>query len=523
MQGSLHAPAADPARASADPAIDLGLVVRDRDVLAYLERFAEGDPRDRAALAALRVGVLAIQQAGGTVDAQAVRSEGERLIAGVKSELDRHAAAISADLGSALRQYLDPKDGQLPLKLHEMLRPNGQLDQLLVRHVGSDNSTLAGSLARQVGEASPLLRSLDPRQKDGLVETLRTAIQQSLDAQRDHVLKQFSLTDGQSALSIFRDQLTKANGQLRDELSKDVLRVQREFDLGNNDGALARLVSRVEDAQRKITGEFTLDNTSSALSRLKGEIVGLLEQLRDRNSEFQRDVKAAVDSLRAIRAERDKSTAGGQDFEAALNVLIAGEASRLGDFFEACGTFPGDIPRCKTGDAIITLGAETAAAGRRIVFEAKREAKSLAQAREELAEARKNRRADIGIFVFAAMSAAGFEPFSRHADDLVVVWNPDDPSSDVYVKAAISVARALVVRRKIEQDSARVDLSPVQEALDTLVKSAEAVQELLRFSSLVADNNRKVSDRAERMKKDMESASERLSSCLARLRAVAGE
>jgi hypothetical protein len=117
------------------------------------------------------------------------------------------------------------------------------------------------------------------------------------------------------SLSIFRDQLTKANGQLRDELSKDVIRVQREFDLGNNDGALARLVSRVEDAQKKITGEFTLDNTSSALSRLKGEIVGLLEQLRDRNTEFQRDVKAAVDSLRAVRGERDKTTAGGQDLK----------------------------------------------------------------------------------------------------------------------------------------------------------------------------------------------------------------
>jgi hypothetical protein len=507
---------------NADPAIDLGLVVRDRDVLEYLNRFAEGDQRDRAALAALRVGVLAIMQAGGTVDAQAVRNEGERLIAGVKTELEKHAAAISSDLGSSLRQYLDPKDGQLPLKLNEMIKPNGQLDQLLTRHVGLDNSTLAGSLAKQVGEASPLVRSLDPRQKDGLVETLKVAIQQSLDAQRDHVVRQFSVTDPQSALSIFRDQLTKANGQLRDELSKDVIRVQREFDLGNNDGALARLVTRVEDAQKKITGEFTLDNTTSALSRLKGEIVGLLEQLRDRNTEFQRDVKAAVDSLRAVRGERDKTTAGGQDFEAALNELLQAESSRLGDEFEACGTFPGDIPRCKTGDAVITLGAETAASGRRIVFEAKREAKSLTQAREELAEARKNRRADIGIFVFSAMSAAGLEPFSRHGDDLVVVWNHDDRATDVYIKAAISVARALVVRRKIEQDSAKVDLTPVQEALDALIKSTEAVQDMTRLSGLAMENNRKISDRADRMKKDLEVTAERLSACLTRLRAAAG-
>lgn len=509
---------------AADSAIDLALIVRDAEVLAYLRRFAEGDARDRAALSALRVGVLAISQASGTVDAQAVRNEGERLIAGVRTELDRHAATLSGELGSALRQYLDPKDGQLPLKLHEILKPDGQMAQLLTKHVGADNSTLAGALARQVGESSPILRSLDPRQKDGLVETLRTAIKDSLDAQSKHVIGQFSLADPQSALSVFRDQLTKANGQLRDELSKDVVRVQKEFDLGNNDGALARLVSRVEDAQKRITGEFTLDNTTSALSRLKGEIVGLLEQLRDRNAEFQRDVRSAVDSLKAVRGERDRTTAGGQDFEAALNALLASEAGRLSDQFEACGNNPGEIPRSKKGDAVITLGSETAAPGRRIVIEAKRAAKTLVNAREELAEARKNRRADIGIFVFAASSAEGIEPFSRHGDDLVIVWNPDDPSTNVYIQAALSVARALVVRRKVEQDSAKVDLAPVESALDMLVKSAESIQEIAGWATNAAANTKRILDKSERMKNDLASSSERLSACLAKLRSVnAGE
>ncbi len=502
-----------------DGAIDLALVIRDRDVVEYLLGFAEGDPRDRAALAALRVGVLAVRQASGAVDSQAIRGEGERLIAGVRAELDKHAAALSTELGSALRQYLDPKDGQLPVRLHEVLRPGGQMEQLLTRHVGADNSTLAGALARQVGESSPILRSLDPRQKDGLVETLRTSIQQSLDEQRRHVIGQFSLTDPQSALSVFKDQLTKANGQLRDDLAKDVQRVQREFDLGNNEGALARLVLRVEDAQKRITGEFTLDNSASALSRLKGEIVTMLTELRDRNTEFQRDVKAAVDSLRAVRGEREKTTAGGVDFESSLCALLAAESARLGDQFEAVGAMPGEIPRSKKGDAVITLGAETAAAGRRIVFEAKREAKTLPKAREELAEARKNRCADIGIFVFAAASAEGIEPFSRHGEDLVVVWNPEDPASNIYIQAAISVARALVVRKKVEQESSRIDLSPVDAAVEVLSKSAESIGEIANWANLASANSRKIVERTDRMKLDLSASRERLEACLARLRA----
>lgn len=511
-----------PAAASPSPdsSLDLALIVRDAEVVRYLRTFVEGDARDRAALAALRVGVLAISQATGTIDAAAVRGEGERLISGVRSELDRHAQAMTSQVASALKQYLDPSDGHLPLKLHEALGPDGKLDQLIRRHVAADNSTLAGALARQVGESSPVFRLLNPLQQDGLVATLKQAIKESLDAQSRHVVGQFSLNDPQSALCVFRTQLTEANGKLRKELADDVQRFQREFDLGNSDGALARLVSRVEDAQKRITGEFTLDNQASALSKLKSEIVGLLRQLDERNQIFQRDVQAAVESIKAVRGEREKNTAGGQDFETALCALLSCEAARLGDLFDACGATPGQVPRSKKGDAVITLGAETAAPGRRIVVEAKRQGKTLADAREELAEAKRNRAADIGIFVFASSSAEGIECFARHGDDLVIVWNPEDPASNVYVQAAVSVARALVVRRKVEQDSAKVDLTPVESALELLEKSAESIQEIAGWSALAMSNSKKIQDKAERMKSDLAAGSERLSMCLTRLRAA---
>ncbi|MBL8964150.1 MAG: hypothetical protein KF787_02070 [Phycisphaeraceae bacterium] len=514
-----HAPSAHHAH---DTAIDLALVVRDAEVVRYLRAFVDGDDRERAALAALRVGVLAISQATGSIDTQAIRGEGERLMAGVRRELDRHGEVVAGQIAGALRQYLDPTEGHLPTRLNEVLRPDGQLDQVLRRHVGADNSTIASALAVQLGQSSPVFKLLDPRQQDGLVATLRASIKEALDEQSKRVEGQFSLNDPASALSVFRDQLTKSNGQLRDDLARDVERVRKEFDLGNDQGALARLVQRVEEAQRRITGEFTLDNSASALSRLKSEVVALLESMRDRDAQFQKDIKAAVEVIRAVRAERQRNTAGGLDFEGAICSLAAAESARLGDLFEAVGARPGQVPRSKKGDAVITLGAETAAPGRKIVIEAKRQAKSLTDALEELSEAKRNREADVGIFVFAAASAGGqegLEPFGRHGDDLVIVWDPLDASGDVYVKAAISVARALVVKRKVERDSATVDLAPVEAALDVLGKAADGIQEIVGSATLSISHGKKVLDRAERMKPDLMACVERLSECLARLRA----
>ncbi|GMV26663.1 MAG: hypothetical protein AMXMBFR58_26940 [Phycisphaerae bacterium] len=505
-----------------DGAIDLALIVRDPEVVRYLRGFVEGDARDRAALAALRVGVLAIAQATGTIDAAALRGEGDRLIAGVRGELDRHGEQVASQLAAALRQYLDPTDGHLPMRLNEVLRPDGQLDQLLRRHVGADNSTMAQALARQVGEASPVFKLLNPQQQDGLVASLKTAIKEALDEQSRRVTGQFSLNDPQSALSVFKGQLTEVNGKLRKELADDVQRFQREFDLGNADGALARLVQRVEEAQKRITGEFTLDNQASALSKLKGEIVGLLSELRDRNTQFQQDVKAAVESLKAVRGERERNTAGGQDFESALCELLASEAGRLGDQFEAVGATPGEVPRSKKGDAVIVLGAETAAAGRRIVIEAKRQAKNLAQARAELEEARRNRAADIGIFVFASASAGGLtgvDSFCRHGDDLVVVWDPEDRTTDVYVKAAVSVARALVVRRKIESEAAHVDLGPVEAACEMLEKAGKCLGVIANAATLSISHSQKVLEQSEKMKGELALSAERLTGCLDKLRA----
>src|SRR5580704_7775197 len=75
-------------------AIVLMLEVNDPEVIAELRR-REGDERERYALAALRVGVLAMRTAAGHVDAAAIREAGNTLVGEVRDLLSARATEMT--------------------------------------------------------------------------------------------------------------------------------------------------------------------------------------------------------------------------------------------------------------------------------------------------------------------------------------------------------------------------------------------------------------------------------------------
>jgi hypothetical protein len=512
--------------------LQITLCVSDPEVLHELEQRDEGVVREAFVAHAFRLGVLALRNANGSLDADAIRREGERLLASVGAVLQQRSSELSSSLVKTMSQYLDPASGTLPQRLEQLTKPHGDLETLLAKHLNGDQSMIAQTLARHIGEQSPIFKLLSPTQSGGLMMTLCDALKKALDAQRDEVLKQFSLDQKDSALSRLLDEVTTANGKLRDELADDLGNVVKEFSLDNEEGALARLVARVEHSQAIVAEELsldfpgsalqrlssilektnaavetslTLDNEASPLARLKREILGVLAQHKDANVLFQTEVRTTLDMFKTRREEAARSTLHGIAFEDSVGELLEREAKRVGDICERVGAMPGRSQR-KFGDYVVELGPESASPGARVVFEAKAKKRyTIKNAITELAEARKNRDAQVGVFVFDRDSAPEkMECLHRIGCDVFVVWDADDATTDIYLNAAFGLARTLAHRECLADSKADADFVALDGLIEKIAANVATLEAIEKAARSVRKNGDAILTSAEAMREALE-------------------
>jgi len=505
-----------------DTPLVVTLSIDDPDVVTELLKREEGHARNVFAASALRIGVLALRQAQGNVDAEIVRNEGQRLISNLGHELGLRIAEMNGAISSSLKQYFDPLSGHFTERVDRLVRKDGDLEKVLREQIGDgENSELARALAKRIGENSVLMRRLNPQDAEGITRSIEQSVKNVLDTEQGRVLNEFSLDNDNGALSRVVTQLRTANQEFKGDIEEQIKRTLQEFSLDDDNSALSRLVKEVNAAKDQITDEFsldnedsainklnrvladtqesinnnlTLDNEQSALARLKKQLTDVLEDIRAKNQKFQEDVSGKLAALLAKHQAEMRSTTHGLTFEGEFCTFLQSEAQKAGDAFAATGSTPGAIPKCKTGDAVIELGVEAAAAGERIVFEAKDNKKyNLNDARAEIEEARKNREANVGVFVFAKSSApTGMQPFQRIDRDLYVVWDASDPATDIYLTAAVSVAKALLFRHKAAVGKSKAGVQDIERAVNILENQLAGLDEMETWTTTIHTNGGKI-------------------------------
>ena len=75
-------------------ALELALSVTDRDTVDELVSYPAGEERELFALHALRIGVLALRQARGRIDADLIQRETQRMLSGLQGQLTAHASQV---------------------------------------------------------------------------------------------------------------------------------------------------------------------------------------------------------------------------------------------------------------------------------------------------------------------------------------------------------------------------------------------------------------------------------------------
>jgi hypothetical protein len=496
--------------------LPLELNVTDREVIDELWRRTEGRERDEYALAALRLGVLALKQARGQVDGHALKREGERLFADVAKALATHQSHLDSTLANTLRDYFDPTNGRFNERIDRLLKKDGELELLLARKITSENSEMSTALSRQIGQGSPLFRLLSPNESEGLLATLRKSVNDELEQQRKRVLAEFSLDNEQGALRRLCAQLQNSNGELKTDLKGQIDGLLKQFSFDDEQSALSRMAKTVNKTSEAITRDLTLDNENSALSRLQRELLKLLKDHREDAHKFQEDVRATLAGMQARREEAAASTRHGLDFESQVFEVAQAECQKLKDVATFVAKTPGKISRCLVGDVLVELSAESNAPASNVVIEAKEEqGYSLKQALKELDTARQNRDADAGLFVFSRKVAPpNLEPLGRYGCDVVVVWDADDSASDVVLKLGLSVARALCITKSVQREHQAADFTEIDKAILEINKQIEALDEIRTWTETIRNNGEKILDRLrksrEKLSAQVQSLTERI-------------
>jgi hypothetical protein len=270
----------------------------------------------------------------------------------------------------------------------------------------------------------------------------------------------------------------------------------------------------LDGTRAAVQSQLTFDEPTSPLRRLRDELMGAVSAFGESSARFHSDVRATLETFRVRREEASRSSAHGHTFEYAVGEMLQSEAQRAGDVCERLSGTPGREGR-KVGDYVLTLGPESAAPGVRVVCECKADrGYTESKALEEIALARKNRDARVGLFVVARESAGeGFLPLRRVGMDVLVMWDPEDRATDPYLSAAVSIARALVLQEHTALNRSEGDVRDIEQ-------SVGGIERLLQATESIAHDAQLVLKRGTRIGKTAQLLRERLGDELDRLKRV---
>jgi len=501
----------------------LELVINDPDTIHALLNHQDIPERLRFACAALKVGILAIRQASGALDSRTIQQECETMLLNLRHSFTEQAGEVKTTLG----KYFDPASGEFHQRVERLLARDGDLEKAISTHLTGENSALNRTMAVHIGENSPILKHFSLDERVGILGALKEKMQSLLN---EHITAQFSLDKPDSAISRFLEKITEKNGGLRSDLAEDLEKVRVEFSLDKEDSALSRLVGQVNSANDKLTREFNLSENDSALSklsrilegtrsaindnlsmdlensplrRLSSNLTDMLGQMKESQLKFQMEVGDTLSAFKARREESQRSTTHGVDFEEEVRKYLTALADGLGDTLEAVGNTVGEVSHCKIGDFVLTLGDVTGASGSRVVVEAKESnSYSLDDAFKEIEKARRNRKAECGVFVFSEKAASpGLQPLCRRGRDLVVRWDAENQATDLVLKTAVLVARFLVVEKRADTIGKTGQISEMKESVDTLIASLKGLETIVTSGNTLKNGAEKILHEAEKLKK----------------------
>ena len=348
------------------------------------------------------------------------------------------------DLSENLDEHFKPESGSVPRSIDSFFGDNGSLSRLLSEYFGQDSGKVSQILEKQLGPSSLFAKSIDPNDKESVISRIEETVK---------------------------------------------LHLKEKVD--------------------EIVNEFSLDNDETALSRLRSSISKEIKIIDENNNKLFVELREALGIEKGKKLEAEKGTEKGREFELSLYDRVAALGRQLGDTTEMVRGQVGSIPRRKVGDYVICLGETCSAPGRKIVIEVKKEqGYKLRDAIDELKDAKENRDADVGIFIFAK----GYEPpevgdFHRIGNDFYISVDEEAIAKDqpiLYFEGAYKILRTIIVTTVRKEAEDELDLNKIRSEIDALIELVERFSDLSTKARTIKSSSENILSTVDEMKDEMD-------------------
>ncbi len=144
-------------------------------------------------------------------------------------------------------------------------------------------------------------------------------------------------------------------------------------------------------------------------------------------------------------------------------------------------------------------------------------------ARSELEKARKNREAGVGVFVFSRRIAPeGTDPLVRYGDDILAIWDAENPDSDIILDCALTVAKALSTRAQQHSAAQSADFETIEKAIREIERQTNSLDEITTSAETIERGSERILNRARIAREGLEKQVILLDDKLADLRDLVG-
>jgi hypothetical protein len=460
--------------------------------------------RDQLAVDAWIIGLRAVTNAHAQAQEARLADVGRTLLQDVGAQLDAHVQSQQQTITSALQKYFDPADGQVTERLRAFADDQGSLARLLDRFVGSRNSVLAETLAKQVGEQSALFKKLSPTDSGGLIKALEAQLDQVLARNQRDLQRALDPLAEDGAVARFLKQLSLDLASANEGQASQLAAALAALDANDETSLINKLARETAAARESLLRALNPQDPASPLAVIEASLRAVLEKQslgldafqkdqRARQDQLEKEVREALARIETRRTDNACSPRGGIDFEKAVSAVVASTVRGAPILVEETGATVGARRGCKVGDVVLRYTAEHAFAGAALAIESKRDASyTVPKALEELDVARANRGASSGLFVMASSHApAAFPRLARYGQNVLVRWDEDDPSTDPYLEAGLMLGLFLVSRNHAVADAG--DLAALRDVEERIETELTRLEKMEKSSDGIRRHNEEIS------------------------------